>query len=177
MSQEFIQGWNRGSPPTIKCIFRIENEILKTKWNNHGTAQRESKKIYKSEKYFHGTSLICDIAATKGVCDAGNCGICGIVCDGMNPAFVRFDFHGKGFSLAPHSFKCIEYSRPNKEGYRAMLLCKVIPGCKYNLTNDGNELPVEFDSISGILGTDLNCPEIVVYNSEAILPEYIIVYE
>ena len=60
-----------------------------------------------------------------------------------------------------------------------MLLCDVCPGRKYPLETNSQQLtgpPPDFDSVYGQVGDKLNYPAIVVYNSDAIMSRYIIVY-
>jgi len=61
-----------------------------------------------------------------------------------------------------------------------MLLCDVCPGNKYQLKITDQSLqgpPSGFNSVYGQVGTDLNYPEIVLYNPEAVMPRYIILYK
>ena len=58
-----------------------------------------------------------------------------------------------------------------------MFLCNVHPGRKYKLQKTDQKLkhpPQGFNSIFGVVGQDLNYPEIVLHNPDAILPRYII---
>lgn len=63
-------------------------------------------------------------------------------------------------------------------GYKAMLLCDVLPGRKYVYTRDEilKDWPKGHDSVYAQSGKTL--PEIAVHelNSDAIIPRYIIVY-
>ena len=64
-------------------------------------------------------------------------------------------------------------------GHKAMLLCEVHPGRKYALQTNRQHLtgpPRGFDSVYGKVGEDLNYPELVVYEPEAVMPRFIIVY-
>ena len=133
----------------------------------------ESEKVYTSEEYFYGTRLTCNIVKTGKVCTYENCGVCRIACDGMNPK------QGETFCLADHSSYCDENSLQNREGYKAILLCDVLPGHKKDKTKTGQEfvIPDGFDSITGVVGTDLRYPLIVVKNYQAILPKYIVVFK
>ena len=61
-----------------------------------------------------------------------------------------------------------------------MLLCDVCPGNKYTLQRDNQQLtspPQGYDSVHGQTGGSLNYEEIVLYQPDAILPKYIIVYQ
>jgi len=136
------------------------------------------------EKYFHGTTLACNITSTKTPCNKGHCGICGISCAGLDPNCIRssrsdFQRFGSGFYLAPNSSKCHDYTQ-DAHGYRGMLLCDVYPGKKFPLQKNSPKLtqpPPGYDSVYGQVGSDLNYPEIVLYDSDAVLPRYIIIYQ
>ena len=61
-----------------------------------------------------------------------------------------------------------------------MLLCAVCPGRKYTLRTDHVNLkgpPAGYDCVYGQEGSSLNYAEIVVYNPDAVVPRYIIVYQ
>ena len=65
-------------------------------------------------------------------------------------------------------------------GMRAQLLCLVACGAKYELKHNDTTLhqpPTEFHSVYGRSGGSLNYDEIVVYDVNAVMPQYIIVYE
>ena len=62
-----------------------------------------------------------------------------------------------------------------------MLFCDICPGRKYLLKINSQQLtgpwpPTAFDTVYGQVGGKLNYPEIVVYNPDAVMPRYIIVY-
>ena len=180
VSRKFQLKWIKGSTPSVRFVFAITNHYLDQKW----TSYRQSLRHQGSEELFHGTSLVCDIATSGAICSNGSCGICGIACAGMDPSCIRkekdhFQRFGGGFYLAPNSSKCHDYTLNNSRGHSAMLLCDVLPGRKYNLTTNHRNLtgpPSGYNSVHGIVGKDLNYPELVVYNSDAVKPRYIIVY-
>ena len=133
------------------------------------------------EEHYHGTKLTCDLS--KVPCNDEECGICGISSSGLDRRCIQkninFQRFGHGFYLAPNSSKCHDYTQ-GCHGYRAMLLCHVSPGVKYPLKTDKEKLagpPPGFDSIDGQVGRSLNYAEIVVYNPDAVVPRYIIVYQ
>lgn len=135
------------------------------------------------EEHYHGTNLTCNIATSQDLCNDKNCGICGISRNGFDLQCVRknikFQRFGRGFYLAPNSSKCHDYTRKYCS-CRAMLLCHVCPGNKYYLKENNVTLrspPNGFDSVYGETGRKLNYEEIVLYNPDAILPRYIIVYD
>jgi len=109
--------------------------------------------------------------------------VCRISEDGFSAAKIRqniphFQRFGRGFYLAPKTSKCHDYTQ-GAHSYRAMLLCKVLPGNKYKLKKDGTSLngpPSGYHSIYGETGASLNYEEIVLPSADAILPKYVIVY-
>ena len=136
------------------------------------------------EWHYHGTSLACNITSEKKLCNLQSCGICGISSEGLKREFIRknivFQRFGNGFYLAPNSSKCHDYTQ-GAHGYRAMLLCNVLPGRKYTLETNSQSLtgpPLGYDSVFGQASTRsvLNFDELVIYKPEAVMPRYIIIY-
>ena len=158
-------------------VFVVSNTVLESRWNAY--KQKLSDQTVK--EYYHGTKLTCNLATPP--CNGGTCGICGISNTGLDRRCIRknimFQRFGHGFYLAPNSSKCHDYTQ-GAHGYRAMLLCDVLPGRKYNLTTDNVTLkgpPHGYDSVYGQMGGSLKYAEIVVYNPDAVVPRYIIVYQ
>lgn len=180
VSTKFKRDWQKGTCPGVDFVFVITNPSLRGKWDHY----RNQLSIPTVEQYYHGTSLTCNITSSKTLCANMGCGVCGISSDGLKRQFIRknimFQRFGHGFYLAPHSSKCHDYTQ-GAHGYRAMLLCDVYPGRKYPLETNSQQLtgpPAGYNSVYGQVTTssELNFPEIVVYNPEAVLPRYIIVY-
>ena len=179
VSSMFSARWKKGLAPRVRSIFAITNPTLESKWQLYGSNLHNKQ----CERYYHGTSLTCDITTSQALCKDGNCGICGISCSGLDPKqigkHISFQRFGRGFYLAPNSSKCHDYTR-SVNGLRAMLLCDVYPGRKYNLMTNDQKLtspPRGYDSVYGKVGGDLNYPELVVYNPDAVMPRYIVVYD
>ena len=137
------------------------------------------------EEHYHGTKLTCDLtqSSSSAPCNDEECGICGISTSGLDRRCIRkninFQRFGHGFYLAPNSSKCHDYTQ-GANGYRAMLLCNVCPGKKYPLKTNNVDLkgpPPGYDCVYGQVGGRLNYPEIVVYNPDAVVARYIIVYQ
>lgn len=174
-------------PPIPIAVFAVQNKALTEKFHSYGDQIRlEGRKTSNADLFFHGTKLNCDILATNDYCDDLDCGVCGISKNGFNPALIgknipRFQRFGKGIYLAPNSSKCHDYTQGNPDyGFRAQLLCLVACGAKFELLNDNTKLvapPNTFHSVHGKAGGSLNYDEVVVYQADAVLPQYIVVYE
>ena len=173
-------------PPEPLAIFAIQNEDLARKYRCYGRKIRESGKSSNSDLFFHGTKLLCDLVTTQKCCSDVECGICGISLQGFDetrcgkniPRFQRF---GKGIYLAPNSSKCHDYTQGNPDfGIRAQLLCLVAQGAKCELMQDNTKLeeaPKGYHSVYGKKGGSLNYDEIVVFEPDAVWPQYVVVYE
>jgi len=184
LSQHFKATWKKGVAPSVSFIFSVTNKFLQQKWESYKQELIRKGHEQDSEDHYHGTELACNIANSSQLCSAGNCGICGISSAGMDQNYIQkdsFQRFGKGFYVAPDSSKCADYATsPNDHRYKAMLQCKVLPGNKHQLSNGSQQLTKPhqgYDSVYGIVGSKLNYPELVVYDSRAILPTHIIGYE
>ena len=180
MLKRFQDGWKKGPLPTVIAILGITNGALEQKWKSYQSRPELTDK--RVEPYFHGTALKCDISNSKTLCRMSNCSICGIANEGFREDLISdesFQRFGKGFYLAPDSSKSNDYTH-EFNSQRALLLCDVCPGRKYALQMTDQKMegpPPGYNSVYGQVGGDLNYPEIVVYNSAAILPHHIIVYK
>ena len=176
MTHKFTSSWRKGTCPRVDHVFVVSNSALETRWR----AYRQKLQNQTVEEYYHGTKLTCNLSQPP--CTSNKCGICGISSMGLDRRCIQqninFQRFGHGFYLAPNSSKCHDYTQ-GAHGYRAMLLCDVCPGRKYNLVVDNVDLqgpPPGYDSVFGQVGSRLNYAEIVVYNPDAVFPRYIIMY-
>ena len=140
-----------------------------------------------SDRFFHGTKLLCDLLSADEACSQPDCGICGVCRKGFDSSLIgtnisRFKRFGHGIYLAPNSSKCHDYTQGVEEyDIRAQLLCLVACGEKCELIHDNTELkqpPLNYHCVYGksARGGSLNYDEIVVYDAQAVLPQYVVVY-
>ena len=193
LCKQFHKRWapEKGQCPPIRTILQIVNPALSLKFEAY--LKNLPWRYRNIEQYFHGTKLNCDIYKYMEICTY-QCGVCGIARKGFDPQQIRrnrFQRFGPGFYLAPNSSKCHDYplgSDASPGGYKSMLLCKVAPGKKYSLRHNEISLngpPKGCHSVYGKSKTsgvfqksgDLNYDEIVVYDSDAICPLYIFIYQ
>ena len=172
-------------PPIPVAIYAIQNDDLGCRYHQYkektfGNSSQEPNE----EWHFHGTSIECDIISSDKCCSTKTCGICGISRDGFDLSSVRnrFQRFGKGIYFAPNSSKSNDYATSNQYGYKAQLLCRVACGNKHVLYNDDTSLlapPANCHSVYGKASTDgkLNYDEVVVYDADAVIPQFILIYE
>ena len=184
----FVKKWckKKGKCPTDLTILAVVNPAVQDAF----TAYRQTlpRGNTGTEMYFHGTRLNCDqLRDYHTLCSERGCGICGIARNGFLSRHIsdRFQRFGRAFYLAPNSSKSNDYcSNPYNVQYRAMFLCEVAPGNKYCLRHNMTSLQKPPDGCHSVYGKskflflkgDLNYDEIVIFNSEAICPRYILLY-
>lgn len=189
ISQRFQDSWSslKGTCAELTTAFAVVNPTIEQRFSDYVASLRRRGAPSHIEQYFHGTILQCDIAKSQKLCNEEMCAICGICKRGFDekliathiPTWMRF---GMGMYLAPNSSKCHEYTR-GAHCHRAMLWCDVAPGSKWVVAppddvtfSHTTECPQGYDCIYGHQGC-LNYDEIVFYNSRAIIPRYVIVYQ
>ena len=178
IKDKFRRDWTKGTALNVKAIFVIKNKTsTKMKWYACKVSLVCRSCPGHREMYYHGTNIFCKIMGDKRLCSREDCSVCGISLNGFKRSKIRRGFQrfGPGFYLAPNSSKANDYAQ--KQGTRAMLLCDVRPGEKKRMTHTNQHTQFAgYQSIYGDIGGDLNYPEIVISNPNAILPRYIIVY-
>ena len=185
LCDKFQKDWarNKGLCPFITAIVKIVNSTVSLRFEDYPF------KHYGIEQHYHGTTLCCDLANSANLCNDPNCGACGITRRGFDPLRIsrgRFQRFGKGFYFAPNSSKAYDYAIGNRFGANriitgntrcsAIILCDIAPGRKFTTMFDSPNLvgpPEGYNSVHGKHG-NLNYDEIVVYDSHAICPQYII---
>ena len=179
----FTSTWDKGSCPQVDYILSVTNAKLESRWKIY----RKELRHKDFERHFHGTKLTCNVVSQLSACGGEHCGVCGIAQNGMDGQCIHkninFQRFGRGFYLAPNSSKCHDYTQtyqlqgPNT--HRAMLLCDVLPGNKCYLQKRDPSLtapPAGYDCVYGQVGGELNYEEIVVYNTESVMPRYVVLY-
>ena len=189
--QEFLSTWTKKPQAgprrgDIKAVFSIQNDVVERKFRSYVQELTTSNIGW----FYHGTVLRCDIVNTKSFCINDGCSICGIGKRGFDPErigkHVSFQRFGHAFYLGANSSKCHEYSE-GYNGVRALLYCQVATGNRYYAPTDEQQLkapPPGYDCTYGKKGKHsggsgtLNYDEVAIYGiSEAILPQFIIVYQ
>ena len=191
LCHKFRKDWARekGPCPAIQSgiILRVVHPALSLRFDAY--VEQLPQHHRKIRQYYHGTSLICDIAEYLQMCDDHNCGVCGITKTGLDASKIRhkvFQRFGSAFYVAPHSSKAYEYAaRKSSKCYKAMLLCDVAPGKKDRRQRDAKDLQgpsKQCNSVEGktklkFLGFkygNLNYPELAIYDADAVLPRFIL---
>ncbi|KAG5734391.1 hypothetical protein E4T56_gene7193 [Termitomyces sp. T112] len=197
VEKTFEDGWmhlNKRKPP-IRAIFeiRLPQEMLdafdqyKMRVASSLAPQKHSNRPVE-KILFHGTNRSCLLGENKDrtrPCGLSECPLCAIVGSsfdiskcGRKTKFCRF---GMGIYSTSCSSKADDYvmNGATKAIYRVMLASRVIVGKPYRRLKNGTHLtgpPPGYHSIVGEPGVDLNFPETVVYNDDAIRPAFLVVY-
>ena len=192
LKRSFAATWchEKGPLPTIYFILEILNPALEQRFKAYIS---RLPPLYRCiEEFYHGTAFKCRMPRGD-VCSNAECGACGIAKKGFDPerissqAWQRF---GKGFYFAVNSSKAYDYPlslyhhpRAQQLRHRCLLVCEVAPGRKHFVYQDDRSLkglPLGCHSVYGKANrspSGLNYDEIVVYQTEAIRPRYILVLQ
>ena len=203
IAQNFLDAWQRayggrsgrenGSGPPkrtdIKGIFEVKNTALKERFTAY--SHTESLSSPNIKWYFHGTVLKCDILNNKSLCSKDDCSVCGICHRGFDPekigSHVGYQRLGQAFYLGADSLNFHTFSEGHL-GVRAALYCQVVAGKIYEpkaVSEDLREMKVPPAGYNSIVAKDpcvdkvypIEGEEIALFNKEAILPCYVVVYE
>lgn len=148
-----------------------------------------------------GTASECKVGVNIGLapCSASTCCVCSILTAGFTKLRAgsgavggqqRVLRYGKGIYSSATSGKANDYCLDSEcihagKVYRTMFCVHVVAGRAYKTTagdlNLNTEPPldgsgVQYDSVVGEVGNNLNHDELVVYDERAIIPAYFLVY-
>ncbi|KAH9604639.1 hypothetical protein KSS87_014257 [Heliosperma pusillum] len=170
---------------TQRTIQRFEDcrDIVKLRTNNNTKKNPRCAADGNELLRFHCTTLTCSLGAraSSSLCSSlPACGVCNI---------IRHGFQGnKGVRTTASSGRAHD-SLECSDGRRAMLVCRVIAGRVKRTVNDAmspvdeitsSEVPPSngsYDSIAGPTDVYSNLEDLVVYNSRAILPCFVVIYK
>jgi len=92
--------------------------------------------------------------------------------------------YGSGIYTSATSSKSNDYSENRQTAVRspwkAVLLNKVVVGKGFRIKTNSDKLtapPAGYDSVLGEVGVVLNYDELVVYNNDAVIPSYLVMYD
>jgi len=166
---------------SIICIYSvwcISHHISYEKYKN--TISQKNGGDSNERRWWHGSTLGCDLWNTRKVCNNSSCNICGILTKGflLNSAGKNFQSYrfGKGLYFAPDAGKSNDYAKPHN-GVKCLILCKVTAGKPMIYNTDQPTLtgpPSGYDSVLGSQAIDFS--ELVLYDEKAVLPSYVIFY-
>ena len=195
LKKKFSRAWcsKKGKLPKISHALEIINPKLQQRLDNY--VSNLSWPYNGVEQYYHGTQIKCDMLEYYEPCSSSNCGVCGISKKGFDPERINsssWQRFGKGFYFAPNSSKAYDYPRATHNStntdHHCMLVCDIAPGRKYTLYKNEPSItgpPKGYHSIYGSAkwlwglwkSPDMNYDELVVFDTDAVRPHYILFLE
>ena len=190
--KDFLDNWRHSDKPkpTVISVLEVDSPNLKLRHEQYKKDICNKKMHLKNGntiREFHGTTLSCELHITQEPCLNSTCNVCGILKSGFLidkigggalGGWMRF---GKGFYFTGTSSKAHDYSVNTEKylgkGMRAVIVVDVVAGDQEKRKkNDKSPVRGGYDSIQGVVGTDLNYDELVVAKEDAALPVYVIIY-
>ncbi|KAF9463920.1 hypothetical protein BDZ94DRAFT_1257762 [Collybia nuda] len=197
VERHFQTGWvhPHKSKPQVQAVFKIlsTSESLK-KYERYRAKvavhpKVAHKKVPGNERLlFHGTARCCLLAEDSSrvrLCNLPECYLCCVIRSsfevqrcGTRNKFRRF---GTGIYTSECSSKADDYScnKSDDANFRVMLANRVVVGKARKQQENAEHLtepPKGYHSVIGKPGLELNYPETVVYDNDAIRPAFLIVY-
>mmetsp|Transcript_14240 Transcript_14240/g.19845 ORF Transcript_14240/g.19845 Transcript_14240/m.19845 type:complete len:409 (-) Transcript_14240:21-1247(-) len=201
IEKQFISKWLHPKPvPTVRSIAIINSDSAVTnKYENYKQAIIQKRPEYATgghkhggpgneHRRFHGTnSMRCTLGLNNNstLCSDNACATCSIIRVGFQLRFkAKWGRFGEGIYLTSTSSKSDDYNNGTSTGLgsgtKAMFVCRVVVGKGKKLTQSDSTLnaaPTGYDSVLGETGGELNYDEVVVYDEDAVVPSYLIIYQ
>eukprot|EP00904_Undaria_pinnatifida_P004166 jgi/Undpi1/13750/HiC_scaffold_9.g03403.m1 len=194
LKEQFFSKWHKeASNLRVERIFKVEVP----KVVNHKHVEYKETKT-NTRRRFHGTSCSdeCNffVDLKGGPCARPDCSVCSICMHGFKlqgnqgrtAKATNFDLrYGEGLYFSSVSGKANDYAQQSEKlwqgkKWRCMFTASVVVGRPFNTTEA--RLPADmcppqgYDAVVGEVGSNLNHDEVVVYNDDAAMPTYLIVY-
>jgi len=196
---QFQQNWKHPSPcPTVRAIYKvISSQQIVDRYENYRSAVEERGNFVATGQPFgnerrrwHGTTRECTLGDKEcnKFCSSDSCSLCNIIRTsfdlkmfGKHKGWGRY---GSGIYTSATSSKSNDYSENRQTAVRspwkAVLLNKVVVGKGFRIKTNSDKLtapPAGYDSVLGEVGVVLNYDELVVYNNDAVIPSYLVMYD
>jgi len=179
----FFDSWKKFSTKglTVVGIYSIKNPVLRDNYEKYKAALAKLAIPDHVEELWHGTKMLCSLTSGN-LCYNRGCSLCAISVLGFDHNRARSDAgtfcrFGKGIYFAPNSCKSHAYTSP--ASCHSVILCQVALGTQFLTFQRMTTLttpPLGYNSVSGVVGGELNWPEKVVYASSACLPTHAVLY-
>ncbi|RIB13217.1 hypothetical protein C2G38_1752471 [Gigaspora rosea] len=188
VSELFLSSWKHLDKPVPTVVSTWKVYCGKDLISQY---ERYRKKVGNECRLFHGTKTICPIGLESGdLCIERSCSICYIIKEGYKLKYAKVGLFGKGIYFSSTSSKCDNFNVKlvgihNGINYKIMLMNSVALGKIYKPSENDFSLtspPPGYDSVCGDPNTvknlkDLKHDEIIVYNEDASIPQFLIVYQ
>ncbi|KAJ7553398.1 hypothetical protein O6H91_06G096300 [Diphasiastrum complanatum] len=167
--------------PRTLSKFEEYRDLVKDKASNNMPSKHPRCIVDGNELLrFHSTTMACSLGAQTSccLCTLHNCEVCYILRSGFSADLNGHGIYTTATSGKAHDSASKKRSYGQKGGKLAMLVCRVIAGSIYKTSDYLEHLipPSGYDSISGETYTHSIVDDLVVYNSEAVLPCFMVVY-
>ncbi|KAG8946535.1 hypothetical protein FRC04_011593 [Tulasnella sp. 424] len=179
---QFTTSWRHVDKkrPLIRHIYKAV--LTADVWDRY---VRYRTKVGNEQPLFHGTSRKCtigDSGVNTELCWIEGCALCAIMRTSYSVSKARASgMFGVGIYTSSTSSKAAGYVHNHTQSaYKAMLLNKVAVGRSYftGVADNGRTAPPPgYNSVCGLPGDALKHDETIVYDDDAIRPQYLIIYE
>ncbi|KAG8791803.1 hypothetical protein FRB91_003620 [Serendipita sp. 411] len=172
----------------IRAPSEASYAAYRAKVEQEGNFLQKGRAEGNENRRFYGTNRQCTLGDPREtqLCSNYACGLCGIIRTSFDFKHYKGKFRWGRFGRGLHTSTTSSSSEPytinrTLSPYKAMLMTKVVAGRGYKMTQDDTTRiapPVGYHSVLGgpYIGGLHGYDELVVYDSDAIRPAYLIVY-
>ena len=193
VEHQFSSKWNPKPAPNVRSIYAIfldkklveayedyKEKVIKMRPNSKAVQKGwGSGGPGNEQRRFHGTAMTCGFAGGH-ICNSSSCAMCRIIETGFKVSKASSGgLYGAGTYSSSQPDKSDVYNHGSKDafgkGTKCMFLCSVVIGVGYERKGSQRftKPPAGYDSVLGSITTD----EAIVYEDEAAIPRYVIVYD
>ncbi|MBA0865740.1 hypothetical protein Goshw_015016 [Gossypium schwendimanii] len=164
----------QNTPKTISKFEEYRDSIKSKATKKHPRCIADGNELLR----FHCTTFACSLglSGSTNLCNTiPKCNVCSIIKNGFK---VAQETNGKGILTTATSGKAHDKAAGVEDGdyeKRAMLVCRVIAGRVKKNIMEGDNME-EYDSVAGAVGVYSDLDELFVFNPNAILPCFVVIY-
>ncbi|KAJ6243827.1 c2h2-like zinc finger protein [Anaeramoeba flamelloides] len=191
VEQQFLNKWSSQPPKILKILKIVMNSQFQKNYKNYQNQIIKKRSLLKYNKEigpgnerrrFHGTKIACNIGINGKTtfCNESSCAVCNICKKGFLLDLSNGGLFGKGLYYSASAEKSKQYTKiaPNID-HRAIFLVKVVCGAAHLIQASNSSLTCPPNNMDCVI-FDQNGPnknETIVYNQNAVLPTYLILYK
>ncbi|KAJ3443318.1 c2h2-like zinc finger protein [Anaeramoeba flamelloides] len=191
VEQQFLNKWSSQPPKILKILKIVMNSQFQKNYKNYQNQIIKKRSLLKYNKEigpgnerrrFHGTKIACNIGINGKTtfCNESSCAVCNICKKGFLLNLSNGGLFGKGLYYSASAEKSKQYTKiaPNID-HRAIFLVKVVCGAAHLIQASNSSLTCPPNNMDCVI-FDQNGPnknETIVYNQNAVLPTYLILYK
>jgi hypothetical protein len=179
---QFAKGWFQTAPAVKEVFAIVPPQSMAQRYDAYKARISQQTGGNPNElRRFHGTKIDCNFYQTHQLCASATCPVCNICHTGFLMKFACTGLYGAGLYFGKHSEKSHQYNAAceqvvNGQKLRCMFICRVTCGNEETLGAYNIGLTGPSPGYHCVHGQHNQYDEYIVYNEQACIPSYLIIY-